>query len=287
MAKLDEMLRSLLGMLVGVLAFLITLVFVLQVPTGLGGQIRSPAEGLGLSAFFAVLCAVIVEAATWQLRQARAMRPLQADTGDSNVYRQIGATLQYTDLVRSGVGLIVALLITVLAAYLVLRSPLIPSADLGVYLATLLLYLIVRRPLLANLGRLLSRGLSRYAVSATGVTIERLAGVSQRRLPVTIDFADIDEIRIFSPVEADAFERYELGPNVELIARQTRDLFEFARGTIPRPTVFTIGCQTPIGKIVLIRGPNLFYLTSFGQQDGSDLLSAFTAYRQQRAAQGT
>jgi hypothetical protein len=34
-----------------------------------------------------------------------------------------------------------------------------------------------------------------------------------------------------------------------------------------------------MGKSVLLRGPNLFFWTHFGGQDGADVLAAYQAYR--------
>ena len=97
--------------------------------------------------------------------------------------------------------------------------------------------------------------------------------------PIRIGFDELEDVRVFTPVEAQAFRQYELGPNVELGIQQTRDLIDFGRGAITRPSVYTIGSENSLGKSVLLRGPNLFFWTHYGGQDGSDLLAAFDAYR--------
>lgn len=52
------------------------------------------------------------------------------------------------------------------------------------------------------------------------------------------------------------------------------------RGEIERPSVYTVTGLNSAGKIILLRGPELFYLVSFDHDSVDDLLAAFDAYRE-------
>jgi len=284
--KLNEILLAIALAAFGILALVVSLLFVLQLAAGLGGTQESATGRLALAAGAALICAVIFEAATQRLRQALALNQAKISTDDTTIYRQIAGVTQYTDLAKGCLGLGVVLILIGVAVDLVLHSPLRTSTELIVYLATFLVYLVVRRPLFTKLTRLAAAVSSQYAVTASGLTISRMSGMRRGQAPVAIGFDEIDEIKVFTPAEAQAYMRYEVGPNLDLAAKEMSDRVAFTTGRIPRPSVYTFGWENTIGTTILIRGPSLFYLTNFSGHDGTDLLRAFTEYRQHRAAEG-
>ena len=97
--------------------------------------------------------------------------------------------------------------------------------------------------------------------------------------PVLLRFDELTEVRPLSYVGARAFLRYEVGPNLDLAARQTRDVARYLKGDIARPGVYTIGTPTMAGTHVLLRGPELLYLLAVDGDDVADLGNAFEAQR--------
>jgi hypothetical protein len=130
----------------------------------------------------------------------------------------------------------------------------------------------------------LRRGLATYELLDGGVMIDPhipppIGGKQYRRdYKFEVPFVELDEIHEFSSYpEAQTFMEYSVGPNLNLSVRQTKDMARFVKGEIARPRVYVQ--RTSIGKIVLLRGPELFYMLGFDTDDVSDLLQAFQQFK--------
>jgi hypothetical protein len=142
---------------------------------------------------------------------------------------------------------------------------------------------LVWRQVGGKVGKLARKGQARYTLVEGGVEIDLGAakpGGEPARFRVGFD--ELDEVRSFSYLEAQAFLEDVVGPNVKLAARQTRDLYRYYRGEISRPTVYALNGANSIGMNVLLRGPELFYLLGFDADDASDLVHVFERHKAAR-----
>ena len=151
-------------------------------------------------------------------------------------------------------------------------------------------WLLVRPPrAVTALGRavdrLLRRVQPRCEITPEGVAVDlRLRRPKQATTgPLLLRFDELAEVRPLSYVGARAFLRYEVGANLDLAARQTRDVARYLKGDIARPGVYTIGTPTMAGRHVLLRGPEVLYLLAVDGDDVADVVSAFEARRSEQA----
>jgi hypothetical protein len=94
-----------------------------------------------------------------------------------------------------------------------------------------------------------------------------------------VSFDELDEIRQFSySVEAEAFFKYTVGLDLRLAVRQMQSFRQSMKGKIPRPTLY---CSqiSDYGRVVSLRGPELFYVLTFDTNDASDLIEAFRKFK--------
>ena len=90
-------------------------------------------------------------------------------------------------------------------------------------------------------------------------------------------FAELDEVRMLDSNDAQAYWQSMAQYDVTVGARAAWELFQFAQGKLPRPTIYQ---QLGMGDHLLLRGPTLLYL--FGVFDGSGP-AAVAAWQQWRA----
>lgn len=303
LARIISVLEYLAGLLVGVALMIVTLGASLlaewETVRVLGLTVRASigvgaANGVTIAAA-ALACAVMAVAAT-RLREAVAIRIVRSDPIASVPWSQAAGAARAYGLGRAVVEVVLAiglLLLGVLAfGGLVGENPVALSPRVG---AVLLLYaitgwlLIGPPPAVSAAGRaaerFLRRGQPRYAITPEGVAVDlRLRRPEQATTgPVLLRFDELAEVRPLSYVGARAFLRYEVGPNLDLAARQTEDVAHYLRGDIARPGVYTIGTPTMAGRHVLLRGPELFYLLAVDADDVTDAIDAFEAHGAGRA----
>jgi len=72
-----------------------------------------------------------------------------------------------------------------------------------------------------------------------------------------------------------------LGPDLQLALKGTTELYRYLNGEIERPSVY--GYWGSLGTVLLLRGPQLFYLISVANADVNELVAAFNAYKQSAA----
>ncbi len=90
---------------------------------------------------------------------------------------------------------------------------------------------------------------------------------------VSIDLAELDEIKILNYPEARALLNYKIGPDLILASESVKDLYKYLKNEIPKPRYYSKVSST--GSILLLKGPEIFYLLSVANQDHQDLLGAF------------
>jgi hypothetical protein len=280
-SRLVETLGSVIALEAGIFAVCLTLLLVRELPLSMARQVPSLVGRLAIAAGAALFCCVVFEASYARIRDAVAMNDRNLAAPGRNLYGLFAVFDQYADLVRSMFFFLVMLIVDAGVGYLVSRNRPSLTTELGAYVAVFPIWLIARKPLLSSLGRLVDSGQPRYEIAPAGdaLLITRITGQRKDRGPIRIGFDELDDIRVFNSAEASAYRQYELGPNVELGIRQTKDLYDFSRGAIPRPSVYAVSAGNSMGKSVLMRGPNLFYWIYFGGQDGSDIVAAWARYR--------
>ncbi|MDO8528419.1 MAG: hypothetical protein Q7S06_00835 [Nanoarchaeota archaeon] len=99
--------------------------------------------------------------------------------------------------------------------------------------------------------------------------------------PIKIGFNEINDIREFSYVEARSLLQYEIGPDINLQMQSTRDTIKFLRGEIDRPLTY-IFPPVSAAKTLMIKGPEIFYLTPVSNEDNSDLIKAFRKFKSRK-----
>lgn len=98
---------------------------------------------------------------------------------------------------------------------------------------------------------------------------------------VKIRFDEINEIKEFSYVEAQSFLEYEIGPDVNLQMQSTRDEISFLRGEIEKPLTY-IFPPVSAAKTLMIKGPEIFYLTPVSNEDNQDLIRVFRKFKSRK-----
>lgn len=81
---------------------------------------------------------------------------------------------------------------------------------------------------------------------------------------------------------AEAFLRYEIGPDVPQFVKSEKEIYRFFKGEIPRPNRLFIRASDAVGTTVLMRGPSLLYLIGFSRPNCQDLVDACHSYRRGR-----
>ena len=298
--KMVQILSGVAMLLTGLLIFVALLFFAL-LPEGsfdlFGRTWRDVwvSDSVLLWMFTTVFPISFVEGGLFWIRESRAMGSVAGDYPRSNGWSQVGRAQAILDLVGGvcAVFFLLALIGLALVALLslVVSAPVsLPGSALGLVAASVL-YLIVRFPaaliwreVSGQVGTLARKGLATYRLVDGGVEIDLGTRKGRSREParVRLRFDELEEIRRFTFVEAQTFLKYTVGPNVELFARQTQDLYRYYRGEIPRPRVYTLTAANSVGTNVLLRGGDLFYLLSFEADDVSDLIEAFETHKKGR-----
>jgi hypothetical protein len=283
-SKLGQLLTAFFLLACVLFGFLMTILVVQQLPQRLASNTQSPVLRLVIAFFLAFGCAAFFELGVWRLKQALTMDESKTKVADGAVYQQVAHVYRLKDILGNIFFIIVILAVSGFLVWVILGQPLSLTSEFIAYIVGYVVYVIARKPIQALLAKIFKSNTmtSTYTITPTrdAMTISNIAGMKRGQAPITIQFADIGEMRILTPIEAVSFLEYEVGPNLELAKRQTRDLYDFAKGKIPRPSVYTIGAQNTIGHTLLLRGRELFYMVNFANQDGADLLAAYNAYKQ-------
>jgi hypothetical protein len=241
----------------------------------------------------AVFLIVYIECALWWTRQSLKIDEAKLEYEDKSLWTHIAVFFQYAGIAQAVILSLILLGLTCLFGYittdLLTSNPLSFSSGFFIMAGIYVVYAIARNPVHSMLkkggaAKKLSSGLPTYTLTDKGLTIDlkikNLKDPSKRL--VTIGFDDIDEIRTFSFVEAQTFLKYEVGPNVEIVIRQAKDLHDYIKGKIARPSVYAFTAIQSVGKTVFLKGPDLFYFLAFDAEDVSDLIDAFNSFKASR-----
>ncbi|MBN1992014.1 MAG: hypothetical protein JW953_04875 [Anaerolineae bacterium] len=243
---------------------------------------------------------MFIETGLWWNRRSWEMKTDEmalTDNAWSKFARQFARYQGIKDLLLNIAGLFVLSFalpaITIALIWLGIKGQLALSIPFVMIAVVFTGYLLLRFPLILvwqQLGldkrttKLLRWRQPKYELLHEGVMIDPaipppIGGKQYRRdYKFQVGFAEIDEIREFSSYpEAQTFMAYSVGPNLNLAVRQTKDMARFVKGEIDRPRVYVQ--RSGVGKIVLLRGSELFYLLGFDTDDVSDLLRAFQQFK--------
>ncbi|MBM3175795.1 MAG: zinc ribbon domain-containing protein [Chloroflexi bacterium] len=302
--KLNQIFTGTLILWVGILFLLLTLPLTLLPQQGAShlfggrGSFNNYLPGSTfLCIFIAAFLIVYIESAVWWTKQSLKIEESKLQYEERSLWTAIALFFQYAGIVYSIFLSLILLALTFLFSYIVIdlfkSNPLSFSGQFFLMAGIYVLYGIARNPIYSSLkksgaAKKLSWGQPTYTLTDKGLTID--LKMKNLRDPsknlVTIGFDELDEIRTFSFVEAQTFLKYTIGPNIELVIRQTKDLHDYIKGKIKRPSVYTFTAIQSVGKIVLLKGPDLFYFLAFDTQDVSDLVDAFGSFKAPRGRAG-
>ena len=252
---------------------------------------------LGYAIFIACLI-LVAEIALVYVRKSFALDADKIQVSTKNAASAIGVTRLARDVLTAPflvlVGLIANIvLIVVLVNQIQSRGIANLPIEFWGVLAVFVLYSLAR-PFLGIALRPVSRKFSlatvpSFSFDANSVTLDlkRKRGLppSQRSfiaaatVPciVEIGFAELDEIRAFSYVEAQSFMRYEVGFDPRLGMKQGKDLWNYLNGELDRPSVYSHWGS--VGTTILLRGPIVCYLVSVTNDNANELIAAFNAFK--------
>jgi len=278
----------------GILLMVLTLSLTLLPEQGQSGGTGSFNNRLPASTstciFVALFLIVYIECALWWTRQSLRIEEAKLEYKDKSLWTQIAVFFQYAGIVQAVILSLVLLALAILFAYIIINllttNPLSISSGFFVMAGIYAAYVIARNLLLtmfkkSRAARKLGTDLPTYVLTNKDLTIDlKMKNLKdQSKNLVKIGFDELDEIRTFSFVEAQTFLKYEIGPNLEIVIKQTRDLHDYVKGRIERPSVYTFTAIQSVGEIVLLKGPDLFYFLSFDSEDVSDLVTAFNSFK--------
>ncbi|MCL6500738.1 MAG: hypothetical protein K6T16_01740 [Candidatus Pacearchaeota archaeon] len=251
-----------------------------------------PSSGFYEPSFFPIFIALLIfiggiEGAIYWIKESVRIEEKKLEYKKESVWRNIAVAFRYIDLVRGIIGGVVFLAVLgVFFYFYITLTPLTKTITFSktffILLGSVLVWIIIRKPVLKGIGRLIKKVsyLPTYVLAEDGVVItlniKNVADPSKKYI-VKIGFDEIEELRELSYVEARTFLRYTMGPNVELAMRQAKDLYKYTKGEIERPSVWENVASD--GKIVFIKGKDLFYLITFATNDVSDLIKAYNEFK--------
>lgn len=281
--KLNQIFSGILIVITGILFSIFVLVAVLLPKSFI---IESPLTWF----LVAIFLIIYIEIGIWWTKQGFAIATSKLEYKEKSIWSLIAEFYRYADIVH-----VTIFIVFVLAFFGFILYSLIPrlvyegivlSNQFFILAATFVIYAIARKPIGKVFTPIMSkfrRVLPSYSLMDNSVIINlkwRKLWGPKKDYVVKIDFNEIDEIRVFSWVEATAFLKYTIGPNIELLVRQTKDLHRYAKGEIARPSVYIVQFVS-IGNTVLLKGPNLFYFITF-DKDPSDLVNAYNLFKKDK-----
>ncbi|MBN2083802.1 MAG: hypothetical protein JW748_01160 [Anaerolineales bacterium] len=253
--------------------------------------------GFAIASTFVLVPIFFLEIGIYWVRNGWRMGGTQGSYPTGNIWSWIGRillaiVLTVSSLLILGVLAILAFEFTVLGVVLsqdpasLIRPFTIMAFILAMYACIRIILWIFWRAAGKSASRGYSLGLAKYHLVDGGVEID-LNYFMQigKRGPsrFTIRFDEIQEVRGLTYAETLTYMNYIVGPNLELVAREVREVYQWRTGKIARPTAHYSTAKNPFGQKVLLRGPEVFYLISF-HTDPADLLEAFRRAQQPYSA---
>ncbi len=224
-----------------------------------------------------------LEGGLWRLKETLAMRKEALAYKPDNIWSVFATFKQFKDIITAVLFLgIFTILITFLLHELG-HFPKVISTNFALYMATIVIYFLARKKLGKGWqkgAKKFRQGLPTYELTEDGLIIKLFTMANKKHPdppPVYISFAEVDDLQLFTYTEAEAFLKYNIGPDFQLSMRQIKDNAAYLKGEIPRPSVYTFGSAKT--DCVLIRGPELFYMIAFDADDVSDIVQAYRSFK--------
>lgn len=129
----------------------------------------------------------------------------------------------------------------------------------------------------------MNRSLPTYTLENDGISLDLKIinlGDRNKKYVVKIFFKELTEIKELSYIETQALIEYKIGPDLGLVAASAKDQYDYLKNTIPKPRYYIYGPSSGV-KTLLLRGDDIFYLISVGNQDTDKLIAGFHASKNQ------
>lgn len=235
-----------------------------------------------------ILALGLIETGLFWINKSRAMRSNHVQS--SNDANRLSKTAGHIALWRAYVNLISYPLFVLFLSgilYLLVASnagkPLTLCALSYSQLILMSFYIFIRKrlvpaihPLLQRINQLADRQLPGYELKNQQIILDlKVKNIHQpeNRSLITINFDELEEIKILSYLEAKTLLKYQIGPDMLLAAQSVKDMYQYLKNEIPKPRCYSKISST--GSILLLKGPELFYLLSISNLDHQALLKAF------------
>lgn len=169
-------------------------------------------------------------------------------------------------------------------------AELVTKPDFSIVILTFFVYFfIVRKYFLKQAVKILrffDRALPSYILEEDGIlldfNIKNLSNMNKKYI-VKILFAELDEVKVLSYVEAESLLRYKIGPDISLRIETIKDGQKYLKGEISKPRYYVYDPTNGVESL-LLRGPNIFYLFTVGNQNNIQLIDAFRTFKQKNGS---
>ncbi len=153
------------------------------------------------------------------------------------------------------------------------------------FLIALVIYAAVRpfairsiKPLLRKIERDNRKQLATYELSPDRVVLN-IPGWPENKRYITIQFNELDDVRVLDRYQGTAWQEYGIGPDLKLGYDAIKDLIDYNTGKIDRPRYFSWMANVSGVKTLFLYGRGLTYLIGIAYPTGQDLIDAFENYQ--------
>jgi hypothetical protein len=298
--RINQVMSGIGLLMIGVLALVFTLFLALTPPQGgtavspwLGKYhyysltLESPIANALLWLLVPIPALISLKGGIWRLRRALEIRQSTLEYKANTIWSKIAILIQFKDIIDNGLFLLLFLALLTISLHEFWYAPKAFTINCFCYMATLIIYFLTRKKLeglWSSLNRKIEKGMPSYTLTEDGVTIKLVTMWNKKHpdpSPVHIKYNEIDDLQVFTYLEADSVLKYNIGADLNLGVQQTKDFAQYVKGEISRPSVYAFGgAGGSNGNRVLIRGPQLFYMLTFDNDDGSNLVQAYRSYKE-------
>ncbi|MDA8226824.1 MAG: hypothetical protein M0T74_03815 [Desulfitobacterium hafniense] len=302
--KVNEVMIGIGLLMMSVLVFIFTLSLALIPPKGgtaispLLGEyhinslsMESPIANALLWLFIPMISLITYKAGMWRLRDGIKIRQSALNYKPQTVWSKIATFMQFKDILNTGLFMLLFLALLVLCLHEFWYSPKAITPNIFFFTSGFLIYILSRKILdrnFASFTKKALRGMPTYTLTEDGLTIKLVTMWNKKHPdppPVHIFFDEIEDLQVLTFVEADAFLKYNIGPDLNIGMQQAKDFTQYIRGDIRRPSVYAFGGSGGTNNMrVMIRGPELFYMITFDTDDVSDLVEAYRLNKETRVS---
>ncbi|WHH56930.1 hypothetical protein [Petroclostridium sp. X23] len=296
--KVNEIMFGIGLLMLGALAFVFTLWLTALPPEGgrvysklLGEyqihslRLKPPIMDALLWLFMPVPTIFALEGGVMRLRMGLKVREQSLQYQPKTLWAKLGIFNQYSDILNTTFFMFVFMVFFAFGVHELWYAPKVLSSHVLFVAITVISYLVTRKQLRSVWEKFVNwfrRGMPTYELAEDGIIINLVTMMNKKDAqppPVYIRFDEIDELRVLTFVEVEAFKKYNIGPDIELSIRQSVDIARYIKLEIARPSVYTFTAGSSGDCNVFIRGPELFYLIAFETDNVFDLVEAYDAYK--------